>query len=71
MAAWTVSTLNDTVTQELERLPASMRAKFIKIGELIEKFGPQKVGMRIHEASGISSGRFAPVVKKASPAAFT
>jgi len=45
MAAWTVSTLNDTVTRELERLPASMRAKFIKIGELIEKFGPQKVGM--------------------------
>jgi phage-related protein len=45
MTTWSVSTLNATVTQELEKLPASMRARFIKISELIEKFGPQKVGM--------------------------
>jgi len=45
MTAWTVSTLNDTVTQELERLPASMRARFTKVSDLIERFGPQKVGM--------------------------
>jgi phage-related protein len=45
MTAWTVSTLNDTVTQELAKLPADMRARFTKISELIEKFGPQRVGM--------------------------
>lgn len=45
MSTWLVSTLNDTVTQELERLPADMRAKFTRVSELIEKFGPQKVGM--------------------------
>jgi phage-related protein len=45
MTTWSVSTLNDTVTQELERLPADMRARFTRVSELIEKFGPQKVGM--------------------------
>jgi phage-related protein len=45
MTTWSVSTLNDTVTQELERLPADMRARFTKVSELIQKFGPQKVGM--------------------------
>ena len=45
MTTWSVSTLNDTVTQELEKLPVDMRARFTKVSELIEKFGPQKVGM--------------------------
>jgi phage-related protein len=45
MTTWSVSTLNDTVAQELERLPADMRAKFTRVSELIEKFGPQRVGM--------------------------
>jgi phage-related protein len=45
MTTWSVSTLNDTVTQELEKLPADMRARFTKVSELIEKFGSQKVGM--------------------------
>ena len=45
MTTWSVSTLNDTVTQELGKLPVDMRARFTKVSELIEKFGPQKVGM--------------------------
>lgn len=45
MSTWSVSTLNDTVTQELEKLPADMRARFTKVSVLIERYGPQKVGM--------------------------
>ena len=36
MAFWSVSTLSDTVTQELERLPADMRARFTKVSALID-----------------------------------
>ena len=74
MATWSVSTLNDTVTRELERLPPDMRAKFTKISELIEKFGPQNVGMphtrslgdklweiRTSGKSGISRGIYVAV----------
>jgi phage-related protein len=45
MTTWSFSTLNDTVTQELEKLPADVRARFTKVSDLIERFGPQKVGM--------------------------
>jgi len=45
MTTWSVPTLNDTVTRELNGLPADMRARFTKVSELIERFGPQKVGM--------------------------
>jgi phage-related protein len=41
---WTVETLNDVVDQELEALPADMRARFIRMVDLIETFGVQKVG---------------------------
>ena len=41
---WTVETLNAVVDQELEALPADMRARFIRVVELIETFGVQKVG---------------------------
>jgi hypothetical protein len=30
---------------ELQALPADMRARFLHIAELLETFGPQKVGM--------------------------
>jgi len=36
---WTVETLNDTVTGELEALPDDMRARFVRIAELIEAVG--------------------------------
>jgi len=41
---WTVETLNETVDRELEALPADMRARFVRIAELIESLGLEKVG---------------------------
>ena len=37
--AWTVGTLNDTVDAELADLPADMRARLVRISELIESVG--------------------------------
>lgn len=34
--AWTVETLNETVDAELAELPADMRARLVRISELIE-----------------------------------
>jgi phage-related protein len=39
LAAWTVETLNETVDAELAELPADMRARMIRISELIESVG--------------------------------
>lgn len=36
---WTVSTLNSTVDAEIEALPAEMRARLVRISELIEAHG--------------------------------
>ena len=40
---WTVETLNDTVDAELGALPADMRARFVRIAELIEVAGLPRV----------------------------
>ena len=37
--AWTVETLNDTVDAEVADLPADMRARLVRIAELIEAVG--------------------------------
>jgi phage-related protein len=37
--AWTVETLNETVDAELAELPAGMRARLVRISELIESVG--------------------------------
>ena len=37
--AWIVETLNDTVDVELAALPADMRARLVRISELIEAVG--------------------------------
>jgi phage-related protein len=37
--AWTVGTLNGTVDVELAELPADMRARLVRISELIESVG--------------------------------
>ena len=37
--AWTVETLDGTVDAELADLPADMRARFVRIAELIEAVG--------------------------------
>ena len=42
--AWTVETLNATVDGELDDLPADMQAKFVKISELIEELGLERIG---------------------------
>jgi phage-related protein len=36
---WTVETLNHTVDRELADIPADMRARFVRIAELIEAVG--------------------------------
>ena len=41
---WTVETLNTMVDEELEILPDDMRARFVRISELIESEGLHKVG---------------------------
>ena len=40
---WRVSTLNSDVDEELAALDADLRAKFVRISELIEMFGPGQV----------------------------
>ena len=45
MDAWTVETLKETVDEELETLPADMKARFVRVSEPIETFGPFNVGM--------------------------
>ena len=37
--AWTVETLNTTVDAELASLPADIRARFVRVAELIEAMG--------------------------------
>jgi len=41
--AWTVETLNETVDVELAELPADMRARLVRVSELIESMGLQQV----------------------------
>ena len=36
---WTVETLNEAVNAELANLPADMRARFVRVAELIEAVG--------------------------------
>jgi phage-related protein len=43
--AWTVSTLNKTVDAEIEALPADMRARLVRISELIAAVGLEQVGL--------------------------
>ena len=44
MGTWTV-TLHPLAEPELQALPADMRARFVHIAELLEDFGPQRVGL--------------------------
>lgn len=40
---WTIEILDDTVRAELEALPADQIARFIRIGELIQALGLERV----------------------------
>ena len=42
---WTVETLNQDVDRELEALPKSLKARFIRIAELVEQLGVERVGL--------------------------
>jgi phage-related protein len=44
MNEWVVK-IHALAEPELQALPADMRARFLHIAELLETFGPQKVGM--------------------------
>jgi phage-related protein len=39
MMGWTVSTLNALVDAEIEQLPADMRARLVRLSQLIEQHG--------------------------------
>ncbi|MCY3752284.1 MAG: type II toxin-antitoxin system RelE/ParE family toxin [Gammaproteobacteria bacterium] len=41
---WRVETLNDTVDEELDALPADMRARFARICQLIAAVGLERMG---------------------------
>ena len=45
MAEWTVEVLNQSVEAELFALPKDMQARFLRISEILQSFGPQQVGM--------------------------
>ena len=44
MNAWTV-TLHPLAEPELLALPSDMQARFVRIAEMLEEFGPQRVGL--------------------------
>jgi len=45
VAEWTGEVLNDLVEAELLSLPKDMQARFLRMSELLETFGPQRVGL--------------------------
>jgi phage-related protein len=45
VAEWAVEVLNDAVEADLLSLPKDMQARFLRISELLESFGPQRVGL--------------------------
>lgn len=71
---WTVEFLNDEVEGEFLVLPKDMQARFVRVGELIESYGLENVGMphirhlqdklweiRAKGKSGISRGIYVAV----------
>ena len=42
--SWTVETLNAAVDEEFDALPADMRARFVRVCELIAAVGLTRVG---------------------------
>ena len=44
MTTWIV-TLHPLAEPELKALPLDMRARFVHVAELLQEFGPQRVGM--------------------------
>ena len=44
MTNWSVEFLDDAALAELEAMPADIKARFVRIGELIEGHGLERVG---------------------------
>jgi hypothetical protein len=71
--AWTVGTLNGTVDVELAELPADMRARLVRISELIESVGvpnvrePHVRHIRRHLGRFASRGKLASHGRSTSP----
>lgn len=74
---WTVESLNDVVTAEIEALPADMRARLVRIAKLIEEIGLERVGephvkhlegplweMRLTGRNGISRAIYVTAIKR-------
>jgi phage-related protein len=74
---WTVETLDKTVDDEVEALPADMRARLAHIARLIEEMGLERVGephvkhlegrlweMRLSGRSGISRALYVVVTAR-------
>ena len=73
MTGWTVE-VHSLAEAELKALPADMQGRFVHISELLEAFGPAKVGlphvrplqdklweMRLHGRDGIARAVYAAV----------
>lgn len=43
--AWTVELLDERVEAELAAFPADLRARFLRVADLLERFGPMAVSM--------------------------
>ena len=56
--AWTVETLNETVDAELAELPPDMRARLVRIAQLIESVGLPNVKERTFAMSVTGWGRY-------------
>jgi len=74
---WTVETLNETVDAEIEALPADMRARLVRIAQLIQEKGLERVGephlkhiegrlweMRLKGRSGISRALYVTAIAR-------
>ena len=73
MPDWTIR-IHSQAEADLKALPADIQARFLRIAELLETFGPQKVGMphvrppesklwemRMHGCDGIARAVYAAV----------
>ena len=56
MNTWTVA-LHPLAETELLALPADMQARFLRIAEMLEDFGPQRVGLPTFARLKASYGR--------------
>ena len=72
---WTVETLDEKVDAEIEALPEDMRARLVRIAQLIEEIGLERVGephvkhiegrlweMRLKGRSGVSRALYVTAV---------